>query len=563
MKKLITILFAFMYLCSCTWSKVYYRFPNPPAVPNIEASERPDVTFSIDWGVCWKSAQTCWIKEDWQQRFAEIIRRRLAGSGMFRSVRQTTFANRSDYHFDFEVNFDNPETMSAIDYFTGSMLASGLLFWIPPMVTQEVKVDFTMRLFADSREAYALAVPADSNTTFSLLQIPLFFLVALAHTSPDKTFDKAMDYFIGCMVYDKMYDKKLVLEKLDKEKQAQASAQPADNAAEQIDNGVKPYTPNVPAILDKDEYVKKAKEILQKGPVDGTIELPKLGVLFKISSSELLPYYNEMLDSFIELYKQTDGTVRVNLVGYSSNGGHETGKNPELFLQRAFSVGDYLKKHGVEKLSYVVSRHLKDPKPGDEKDSFFHAEFNHNVVLDLDHKDYAELLKSKGCKGGQCLRRAELSVEIDSIADAYYEKKDYANALKQYLKDYENGFAVENKIGNMYLDGEGTEKDYSEALRWFTISAEKWNYAGAYNNIGHMYVNGLGVKTDYAKAMNFFEKGWKGGNSDSAANIGVLYEKGYGVEKNISKAKEWYQKAADAGNAFGKKALERLSGGGQ
>lgn len=400
MKKLITILFAFMYLCSCTISTVYYQHNNPPAMPNIEVSERPDVTFSIDWGVCWKGAQTCWMKEDWQPRFAEVIRQRLADSGMFRSVRQTTFSNRSDYHFDFEVNFDNPETMSAIEHFTGSGVASGLLLCIIPMLTQEVRVDFTMRLFASNREAYALAVPAESHTLFSLLQIPLFLITAIAHTSPDKTFDKAMDYFVGTIALQRLYDKKLIFEELNKEKQAQASAQPADNAAVALESSSEKillaYNPPGLASLDKESYIEKANKMLKQGGDRGYMKVFPAGVLFNTGSSELLSYYKPILDSFVDLYLATDRKSGILLEGYSSNSNNETGKNPKLSEQRIEAVKKYIEDKVQEETSCSSNC------------SFLHFYTSPQGNAAVGNGMFAN---DPGCKGGQCYRRVNIWVE--------------------------------------------------------------------------------------------------------------------------------------------------------
>lgn len=72
---------------------------------------------------------------------------------------------------------------------------------------------------------------------------------------------------------------------------------------------------------------------------------------------------------------------------------------------------------------------------------------------------------------------------------------------------------------------------------------------------GELYYLGNGVEKDYKKAKKYFEKAAELGNESAEGYLGLFYEKGYGVEKDIDKALYWYKKSALKGNIFSKYSL--------
>lgn len=139
--------------------------------------------------------------------------------------------------------------------------------------------------------------------------------------------------------------------------------------------------------LNAEEYGKKALEAEKLYEESGTMAIPSAGLLFQIGKSEVLPYYQPMLDSFIKLYKQTDGNAKILIEAYSSNGGNETAKNPELSKQRAKSVYKYLVGNGISKENITV-RAYSNKKIGEGVFS-----------------------EDPNCKGGQCYRRVDISIK--------------------------------------------------------------------------------------------------------------------------------------------------------
>ena len=83
---------------------------------------------------------------------------------------------------------------------------------------------------------------------------------------------------------------------------------------------------------------------------------------------------------------------------------------------------------------------------------------------------------------------------------------------------------AENNIGDMYFHGEGVEKNYNEAFKWFRKSAEQGNAIGQYN-LGRMYNNGEGVKQDKKEAIKWFRKSAEQGNEKAKEALKKIGEK--------------------------------------
>ena len=108
---------------------------------------------------------------------------------------------------------------------------------------------------------------------------------------------------------------------------------------------------------------------------------------------------------------------------------------------------------------------------------------------------------------------------IKKLAKIYYYgssgvKQNYEASLSLYkmaesLNDTESLFY----IGEHYLNGWGTEKNYTKAFEYFqkSISYNNTENAKSWNSLGYLYYYGLGVEKNVDKAWDYF-------------NIGVSYE---------------------------------------
>ena len=87
---------------------------------------------------------------------------------------------------------------------------------------------------------------------------------------------------------------------------------------------------------------------------------------------------------------------------------------------------------------------------------------------------------------------------------AAYERGDYELAVELIRPYAEDGDPeAQFKLGRMYQEGQGVQKDHGEAAKWYRRSAEA-GQPFAQNNLGVMYKHGRGVKQDNVQAYFWF-----------------------------------------------------------
>lgn len=158
-------------------------------------------------------------------------------------------------------------------------------------------------------------------------------------------------------------------------------------------------------------------------------------------------------------------------------------------------------------------------------------------------------------------------------------------------------------LGIVYSVGQyDVEQDYAEAIKWFTMAAEKGEPTAQYN-LSLFYIEGFGVEPDtvqaqkwydlayqqdntlpplivdrpatndidltiptkkkgknsekisskthtkFAKALKSFRPRAEAGDAVAQYNMGVLYYDGIGTPRNYKEAFKWFRMAADQGDA--------------
>ena len=150
-------------------------------------------------------------------------------------------------------------------------------------------------------------------------------------------------------------------------------------------------------------------------------------------------------------------------------------------------------------------------------------------------------------------------------ADTPAEKAEFARYMEQaekaefarYMELAKKGDATAMfNLGNCYKNGEGVEKNYEEAVKWYKKAAEKGN-ATAMCNLGNCYYNGNGVEKNDEEAVKWYKKAAEEGNARAMNNLGNCYENGEGVEKNDEEAVKWFTRAAELGHIGAVKNLAR------
>lgn len=102
-------------------------------------------------------------------------------------------------------------------------------------------------------------------------------------------------------------------------------------------------------------------------------------------------------------------------------------------------------------------------------------------------------------------------------------------------------------IAYMFYNGEGVERDYTEAFYWFYMVAANGNERGYYF-IADFYMQGLGIiRENHAKAAVFYQKSAKMGSPAGMYNYAVLLAQGDGVEENTELALSLLRESAGRG----------------
>lgn len=108
--------------------------------------------------------------------------------------------------------------------------------------------------------------------------------------------------------------------------------------------------------------------------------------------------------------------------------------------------------------------------------------------------------------------------------------------LEEIRRAAEMGIAAaQNKLGDIYLNGQEVEQDFEQAVYWYAKAAEQGN-AEAQDSLGFMYENGYSVEKDYAKAVEWYRKAAEQEIAGAQNSLGSMYYFGRGVEQDYVKA---------------------------
>ncbi|GAA6172568.1 hypothetical protein NBRC116592_22380 [Colwellia sp. KU-HH00111] len=120
---------------------------------------------------------------------------------------------------------------------------------------------------------------------------------------------------------------------------------------------------------------------------------------------------------------------------------------------------------------------------------------------------------------------------------------------KQYFKDYKkyskSGYAdAMTTLGDLYLNGHGTKKDFSKAFKQYKMAAKYGSVTGQHK-AAMIYLNNEKYK-DIAKGIKYLEKAARAGSSEAAFVLSVIFYKEDFHEQDFSKSDKWLTKAYKA-----------------
>lgn len=146
------------------------------------------------------------------------------------------------------------------------------------------------------------------------------------------------------------------------------------------------------------------------------------------------------------------------------------------------------------------------------------------------------------------LKAAEQNfADAESELGGYYsdeDNPDYPKALEYYKRASEHGDSTAPcYVGEMYLKGEGVEKDEAQAYEWFKKAEGMGSVYGKYL-LGKCYMDGISVPQDTAKAISLYTEAAKY-DSDAQFDLGLRYIEGNAVKKDIKKGIAYLEKSAE------------------
>jgi TPR repeat protein len=128
-------------------------------------------------------------------------------------------------------------------------------------------------------------------------------------------------------------------------------------------------------------------------------------------------------------------------------------------------------------------------------------------------------------------------------AMAVYQSGDYSKAIELLRPLAENGnVAAQYRLGLMYTEGRGVQRDDKTALMWFKRAAEKGDPDAQYD-AGVSYATGTGTAQNDAEAAKWFRRAADQGMAYAQLNLGLLYAAGRGVPQDNVEAMTWLQLA--------------------
>ncbi|MFW1678493.1 tetratricopeptide repeat protein [Pontibacter sp. JAM-7] len=159
-------------------------------------------------------------------------------------------------------------------------------------------------------------------------------------------------------------------------------------------------------------------------------------------------------------------------------------------------------------------------------------------------------------------RRGASKGHMDSVNSLRALKnKSYIVEIAKVRPEAESGVAsAQNRLGEMYEFGYGTDRNPDQAYSWYLQAAEQ-GYVPAQHNIGRCYNFGTGIEQNFAAAESWYRKAAEQGHTDAMFFLGTLYSNYHGSHSEQDsdiQAYAWMHNAAQLGNQTAKSIERRL-----
>ena len=131
-------------------------------------------------------------------------------------------------------------------------------------------------------------------------------------------------------------------------------------------------------------------------------------------------------------------------------------------------------------------------------------------------------------------------------------------AVKLFTEAANGGITVAKyKLGKMFLNGDGVEKDIVKAVEWLKQAALEENEFAEYA-LGRLYLQGEEVEKDTVAAEDYLLKAVKHGNKYAEYVLGKEYLRGKNFPKDVEKAIDYLKHSAGKNFDFAEYTLGRI-----
>ncbi len=127
-------------------------------------------------------------------------------------------------------------------------------------------------------------------------------------------------------------------------------------------------------------------------------------------------------------------------------------------------------------------------------------------------------------------------------------ERNYEEAVRWYMQAAAKGFApAQYRLGTFYERGRGVERSLERAKIWYLRAAQLGNVK-AMHNLAVVNTALNRDKPDYQASIYWFKQAASYNLADSQFNLAILYQNGVGVPKNQVEAYRWFSLAARHGD---------------
>ncbi len=123
-----------------------------------------------------------------------------------------------------------------------------------------------------------------------------------------------------------------------------------------------------------------------------------------------------------------------------------------------------------------------------------------------------------------------------------HQKTERETFVEYQAKAKKSDRAAQYTLGAFYFVGQGVERDYAEAVKWYRRAADQ-NLVSAQISLGYCYEHGQGVDQDVTEAVKWFRKAAEQNSAGAQYALGKHYAEGTGVEKDYVEAYAWFNLA--------------------